>query len=135
PRRRPVRHRRSPDQVRVAMADVTYDPLADELQARASQRAQTWRDSKALKRFRRNPLAIVGLIVVFVFVLTAIFAPVLTTVGRNCLRDLGLSAATQTDYKNPVKPAFWKALFAPPDSCFTIPRAGFGNVPRSAEAS
>src|SRR5690606_13766751 len=99
------------------------------------ERARRGRDAEALKRFRRHPLASVGLIVVFVSVLTAILAPVLTTVGRNCLRDLGLSAATQTDYKNPAKPAFWQAMFAPPDSCFTIPRAGFGNVPRSAESS
>ncbi|HLU82094.1 MAG TPA: ABC transporter permease [Trueperaceae bacterium] len=116
------------------MADLAYDPQ-DDILAGGPQRDATWRDSKALKRFRRNPLAIVGLLVVFLFVLTAVFAPVLTTVGRNCLRDLGLSAATQTDYKNPTKPAFWKAMFAPPETCFTIPRAGFGNVPRSAEAS
>jgi peptide/nickel transport system permease protein len=117
------------------MADATFTPGSADVHDALPRRAQTWRDSKALKRFRRNPLAIVGLIVVFVFVMTAILAPVLTTVGRNCLRDMGLSAATQTDYKNPTKPAFWKAMFAPPDSCFTIPRAGFGNVPRSAEAS
>lgn len=96
---------------------------------------RTWRDSKALKRFRRNPLAIVGLVVVAMFVLVAIFAPVMTNVGRNCLRDLGLSAATQNDYKNPTKAVFWRVMFAPPESCFTIPRVGFGNVPRTAEAS
>jgi len=98
-------------------------------------RRTLWGDAKALKRFRRNPLAIVGLVVVAVFVLVAVFAPVITDVGRNCLRDLGLSAATQYDYKNPTKAVFWQAMFAPPESCFTIPREGFGNVPRSPEAS
>lgn len=116
------------------MVEAAYENQHDEGSVQLVG-ASTWRDSKAIKRFRRNPLAIVGLMVVFVFVMMAILAPVLTTVGRNCIRDLGLSAATQTDYKNPLKPAFWRATFAPPDSCFTIPRVGFGNVPRSAEDS
>ena len=117
------------------MSDATIDPQHELATPAAGRRPSTWRDSKALKRFRRNPLAIVGLVVVFLFVLTAIFAPAMTSVGRNCLRDLGLSAATQTDYKNPLKGVFWQAIFAPPESCFTIPRTGFGNVPRSAEDS
>lgn len=114
------------------MADATYVP---DVGTPVRAEARGWRDSKALKRFRRNPLAVVGLLVVLAFVLTAIFAPVLTNVGRNCLRDLGLSAATQYDYKNPTKAVFWRTMFAPPESCFTIPRVGFSNVPRDAETS
>ena len=117
------------------MADVNYQEEPLEAGEPVTARPTTWRDSKALKRFRRNPLAIVGLLVVVVFVLTAVFAPVITDVGRNCLRDLGLSAATQNDYKNPTKAVFWRTMFAPPDSCFTIPRVGFSNVPRTAEVS
>src|SRR5690606_12939853 len=134
PGRRALRCHRSADQVRV-MADVNYQEEPLEAGEPVTARPTTWRDSKALKRFRRNPLAIVGLLVVVVFVLTAVFAPVITDVGRNCLRDLGLSAATQNDYKNPTKAVFWRTMFTPPNSCFTIPRVGFSNVPATAEAS
>ncbi|HEX7038766.1 MAG TPA: ABC transporter permease [Trueperaceae bacterium] len=93
-----------------------------------------WR-SKAVLRFRRNPLAIVGLLVVLGFVILAVFAPVFTELGRSCLRDLGLSAATQHEYKDPTKPAFWRAIFAPPETCYQIPRQGFGIQPRTAADS
>src|SRR5680860_123637 len=117
------------------MADDTLAP--HELDAGEPTQAVSsgWTEGKAVRRFRRNPLAIVGLLVVLAFVLVAIFAPVITDVGRNCLRDLGLSAATQYDYKDPTKAVFWQAMFAPPESCFTIPRVGFSNVPRTAETS
>lgn len=88
-----------------------------------------------MKRFRRNPLALSGAIIVFTFVLVALFAPVLTDLGRGCLRDLGLSASTQYDYRNPVKPAFWRAIFAAPETCYTIPRVGFSPVPQPAAES
>jgi len=99
------------------------------------QRFKNFFASKAWGRFRRNPLALAGLTVVVAFVLIATFAPVMTQVGRGCLRDLGLSASTQTEYRNPLKPAFWHVIFAPPESCFTIPREGFGIVPRTAADS
>lgn len=99
------------------------------------QRFTNFFASKAWGRFRRNPLALAGLTVVVAFVLIATFAPVMTKVGRGCLRDLGLSASTQTEYRNPLKPAFWHVIFAPPESCFTIPREGFGIVPRTAADS
>jgi peptide/nickel transport system permease protein len=94
-----------------------------------------WWGSKTMKRFRRNPLALTGAIVVLAFVLLAAFAPLITEVGRSCLRDLGLSASTQYDYRNPAKPAFWKALFLAPESCYTTPRQGFSPVPRSPAES
>ncbi len=117
------------------MADTMLQGDVPEAGEPVGPQVSGWRDSKAFKRFRRNPLAISGLLVVIVFVLTAVFAPVITDVGRGCLRDLGLSAATQNDYKNPTKAVFWRAVFAPPESCFTIPRVGFSNVPRDAETS
>jgi peptide/nickel transport system permease protein len=88
-----------------------------------------WWDSKTMKRFRRNPLAIIGAFVVIVFILVAIFAPLLTTLGRSCVRDLGLSAGTVGDVHNPLRPVFWQAMLAPPQSCYTIPRATFSPVP------
>lgn len=94
-----------------------------------------WWRSKTMKRFRRNPLALTGVLVVFSFVLIALFAPLITELGRSCLRDLGLSAATQYDYKNPSKPAFWQAIFAAPEGCYNTPREGFSPVPRSAAES
>ncbi|HNQ98581.1 MAG TPA: ABC transporter permease, partial [Trueperaceae bacterium] len=93
---------------------------------------QPARKGRAWKRFRRNPLAVVGLIMVAAFVLIAVFAPVITELPRSCLRDLELTAANQHDYRNPTKPAFWKAVFAPPKSCFTIARVSFSTQPADA---
>ncbi|MBX3139252.1 MAG: ABC transporter permease [Trueperaceae bacterium] len=93
---------------------------------------QPARKGRAWKRFRRNPLAVVGLIMVAGFVLIATLAPVLTELPRSCLRDLELTAANQHDYRNPVKPVFWKAIFAPPKSCFTIARVSFSTQPADA---
>lgn len=94
-----------------------------------------WWQSKAARRFRRNPLAITGAILVLAFLLMAVFAPVLTELGRNCLRDLGLSAANQYDYRNPTKPVFWRAIVAPPETCYLMPRQGFSPVPAPPQAS
>jgi len=117
----------------MAEAELT-DTVATALTRRSERREGFWR-SKAVLRFRRNPLAIVGLVVVVGFVLLAVFAPLFTELGRSCLRDLGLTASTQYDYRNPAKPTFWRAVFAPPSTCYQIPRQGFGTQPRSAEAS
>jgi peptide/nickel transport system permease protein len=112
------------------------DPTTDtEMTAAASEQEAVgltgWWNSKTVKRFRRNPLALTGAVVVLAFVLLAAFAPLVTEVGRSCLRDLGLSASTQFDYRNPAKAAFWRAHFAAPESCYTTPRQGFSPVPRS----
>ncbi|HRP47109.1 MAG TPA: hypothetical protein PLT07_06130, partial [Trueperaceae bacterium] len=100
--------------------------MVDQLEDTPIQRGKAW------KRFRRNPLAIVGLVMVAVFVLLAIFAPVLTELPRSCLRDLNLSAATQHDYRDPTKAVFWKAIVNPPASCFTIARFSFSTQPADA---
>ncbi|MCA9835334.1 MAG: ABC transporter permease [Trueperaceae bacterium] len=94
-----------------------------------------WWQSKAMRRFRRNPLGIIGFIILLAFVFVAIFAGPLTSsqlinYRNNCVRDLGLSRSTVTDLRNPVKPAFWRIIFAPPGSCFNMPRDGFSEIPK-----
>ncbi len=110
----------------MATTGRTLQPVPTERRMGALRR---WWDSKTMKRFRRNPLAIIGAFVVIVFILVAIFAPLLTTLGRSCVRDLGLSAGTVGDVHNPLRPVFWQAMLAPPQSCYTIPRATFSPVP------
>ncbi|HEX7022811.1 MAG TPA: ABC transporter permease [Trueperaceae bacterium] len=88
-----------------------------------------WWSSKTMKRFRRNPLAITGAVIIFAFILMAIFAPQLTVPGRSCARDLGLSRSTMSDIRNPVKPVFWKAMFATPGSCYIMPRVSYSPIP------
>lgn len=92
-----------------------------------------WR-SKSMKRFRRSPLAITGIVLVVFFVLVAVFAPQLTyyqlnTIRNTCVRDLGLSMDTTYKVLDPLTPVFWRAIVAPPGSCFTIPRASYSSVP------
>jgi peptide/nickel transport system permease protein len=110
--------------------DLTVAPRQDSVGG-----IRGWWRSKTMKRFRRNPLALTGAFVVSAFVLLAVFAPLVTDLGRGCLRDLGLTASTRYDYRNPAKPAFWRAMFAAPESCYTTPRQGFSPVPRSAAES
>ncbi len=73
-------------------------------------------DSRLVKRFRRNTLAVVGLALVLAFALVAIFAPLLATPKGNCLRDL--NATESSSVFNPLGPVFWTAIFAPPESCY-----------------
>ena len=115
------------------MTEAPATPAA--LEAPDHQLDTPARKGKAWKRFRRNPLAIVGLVMLVAFVLLGAFAPVITELPRSCLRDLGLTAATQHDYRNPVKPAFWRAILVPPKSCFTIARVGFSSQPGSAAST
>ncbi len=105
-------------------------------QEREQSALAKWWNSKAMKRFRRNPLAITGALIVLFFVVVAISAPLITTPGRSCLRDLGLSARTVGEVNNPLRPAFWRLMFAQPlpgaplSSCYTIPRTTFSPVPQ-----
>ncbi len=97
-----------------------------------------WYRSKTFKRFRRNPLAIVGSLLLLIFVLVALFAPALTAnqlasirSARPCLRDLGVKRTEViSKLRNPLDPVFWKATFAPPKSCYNIPRDGFSPLPK-----
>ncbi len=102
------------------------------------QRPRTrWWQSKAMKRFWRSPLALVGTAIVTLFLLAAIFAPQLTSsqlinTRNTCVRDLGLSASTVTDIRNPLTSAFWRSVVAPPSSCFNIPRVSYSPIPTPA---
>jgi peptide/nickel transport system permease protein len=73
-------------------------------------------DSRFIKRLKRNTLALIGLALVLVFSLVAIFAPLLATPKGNCLRDLG--GTESSSVFNPLGPVFWKAIFVPPDTCY-----------------
>ncbi|MGL4608582.1 MAG: ABC transporter permease [Trueperaceae bacterium] len=113
------------------MATIATRPSTTAQRNRQNQR---WWNSKAMKRFRRNPLGLVGVIIIIAFAFAGIFAPQLTSpqlinYRNNCVRDLGLSRETVVDIRNPVKPAFWRAIFAPPATCFNMPRQGFSEVP------
>ncbi|SRR5690554_2640339 len=117
------------------MADETRNLAPELIDDTLPDSSKGARRSKAWRRFTRNPLALAGLVLVVAFALTAIFAPVITELPRSCVRDLGLSASNQYDYKNPTKVAFWRAIVAPPQTCFNMTRVGFGTQPRNAEQS
>jgi peptide/nickel transport system permease protein len=113
------------------MASTVSQPLP---KARSASSTKGWWNSKAMKRFRRNPLGIVGSLILIFFVLVAVFAAPLTSTQlvnyrNNCVRDLGLGRETVADVRNPLKLVFWRAVVAPPASCFNIPRANFSEVP------
>jgi peptide/nickel transport system permease protein len=113
-------------------------PVTDDVAPASDEKARVagfWIRHKALMRFRRNPLAIVGLLLVVTFAFVAVFAPVVTPLGRSCIRDLGLTAATADAYKSPGHPAFWRAIFQTPESCNRMPRVGFSPVPRTPAES
>jgi peptide/nickel transport system permease protein len=89
-------------------------------------RSSFWQ-SRPVRRFRRNPLAVTGLIIVLLFVLAAIFAPLLAPPKGNCLRDLNVPE--NSSVYNPVGALFWKAIFAAPPSCYQITRINFSPIP------
>jgi len=89
--------------------------------------------SRAWRRFRRNPLAIVGALIVLFFMLVALFAPALTAdrMSYSCLRDLGLSKQEAVKVlRNPLNLKFWQATLHPPASCYKIPRKGYSPIPK-----
>ena len=94
-----------------------------------------WWQSKSLRRFRRNPLAIIGLLIVAAFVVIAAIAPLITPLGRTCMRDLGLTAATADAHRDIRHPAFWAVMFRAPNSCYMMPRVGFSPIPQTPQAS
>jgi peptide/nickel transport system permease protein len=84
-------------------------------------------ESRPVRRFRRNKLAITGLILALAFTIMAIFAPLFATPKGNCLRDLQVPEGSSV--YNPFGTLFWKAIFVPPQSCFDVHRISFSNVP------
>jgi len=99
-----------------------------------------WWQGKAMRRFRRNPLAITGVALLVFFTLVALFASAMTAPtiaeryrGHTCARDLGLSRDTNeaiAALRNPFGATFWKAIVATPQSCLRIPRVSFSPVPQ-----
>lgn len=81
----------------------------------------------AMRKLRRNPLAIGGLVITLLFALLALFAPLVAKPTGNCLRDLGMT--TQNEVYNPLGAPFWKAVFTPPASCYKIERLSFSQEP------
>ncbi len=81
-------------------------------------RQENFWDSRLMRRFRRNTLALVGLFIVLSFAVLAIFAPLFAPPTGNCIRDLNVPEGSSV--YNPVGPMFWKAIFVPPPSCYLI---------------
>ena len=94
--------------------------------ARAAERESFW-NSRVMRRFRRNRLAVVGLTISLFFVLIAAFAPLLAPPTGNCLRDM--NEPLNSSVYNPFQSVFWKAIFAPPLSCFDVTRVSFKSTP------
>ncbi|MEM7734242.1 MAG: ABC transporter permease [Deinococcota bacterium] len=114
--------------------DTTISNIENEPQA-APTNTKGWYNSKTFKRFRRNPLALVGAIILIFYVVVAAFAPQLTAgrLGRSCIRDLqpnrDARATLEQDLVNPLNPIFWRAVIWSPASCFQVPRQSFVEVP------
>ena len=120
----------------------TSNPPQNQTDIKKSSNVITkWWSSKTMKRFKRNPLAAVGAFLLLTFFLLGLFAPLITTPSRLCMRDLGVTAATAGDVNNPSKLAFWKLVVAAPlpnspyYQCYTMPRKGFSPVPQTAQES
>ncbi|WP_291430407.1 ABC transporter permease [Deinococcus sp.] len=87
---------------------------------------QFW-TSPAMRKMRRNPLAITGLVITLLFGLMALFAPLIAKPSGNCVRDLHITDASQV--YNPLSDAFRRATLAPPKSCYLIERLSFKQQP------
>ncbi|THF84032.1 ABC transporter permease [Deinococcus sp. KSM4-11] len=83
--------------------------------------------SPAMRKLRRNPMAITGLLISVVFALVAVFAPLIAKPAGNCLRDLNLTTANEV--YNPLGSGFWRAIAAPPQSCYKMERVSFAQEP------
>lgn len=83
--------------------------------------------SPAMRKMRRNKLAISGLVITLLFFLMALFAPLLAVPTGDCLRDLNMTSSRQI--YNPLGAPFWKGIFAPPLSCYRMDRLSFAQEP------
>jgi peptide/nickel transport system permease protein len=78
---------------------------------------------------RQNVSAQVGALLVGLFVLVALLAPLLAPPQGNCLRALGLEQGPP-GLGGPVPPgAFLREVLAPPAACLQMPREGFSSQP------
>lgn len=115
------------------MATTVTTPTS--VKARAQRSQKGWWNSKAMKRFRRNPLGMIAVLIILFFIGVAFLAPVLTysqleNYRNRCVRDLGLGRETIGDLRNPIKPVFWRATLLSPTSCYDIPQNGRAQVPK-----
>ena len=100
----------------------TLEPERRELPAiRHVSRAPT-----RLRRFLRHRQGVAGLGLILVFLLAAIFAPLLAPPKDACAQELGLE---ETQSLNPFNSSFWQVMFLPPAICFEIPRSSFADTP------
>jgi len=99
-----------------------------------------WWHGKAMRRFRRNPLAITGVALLVFYFGVALLGPSITAPiiaererGHTCARDLDLPRDAEeaiAALRNPLGLPFWKATLAPPQSCLRIPRVSFSPIPQ-----
>lgn len=101
---------------------------------RPKTRWQEFWSTPAARKLKRNPLTISGFIIMMLFVLMAVFAPLIAKPTGNCLRDLGMTS--QNQIYNPLGAPFWKGIFNPGESCYRMDRLSFAQepTPPSAEA-
>lgn len=90
-------------------------------------RFQLFWTSPAMRKLRRNPLAITGLIITLLFALTAVFAPLIARPSGDCLRDLNMTS--QSQIYNPFGAPFWRGVLSPPMSCYRMERQNFQQEP------
>ncbi|MFC4452455.1 ABC transporter permease [Deinococcus sonorensis] len=83
--------------------------------------------SRPVAKLRRNKLALIGLAMTIIFLLVAVFAPLIARPGGNCLRDLNMTSPNQI--YNPAGAPFWQAIVAPPNSCYQTQRESFSPIP------
>ncbi|MFC6591555.1 hypothetical protein ACFP81_05685 [Deinococcus lacus] len=95
--------------------------------SRPPSRLKEFWNGKAMRKLRRNYLAMLGLLITLLFGLVALFAPLIAKPSGNCLRELGMTEASQI--YNPANPAMWKAIFAPPKVCYSTERISFKQTP------
>ena len=95
-----------------------------------AQRAAKPASRSVLARtFRRNLPARVGAVLIGLYVLVALLAPVLAPPQGNCRRALNL---TETQVV-PGPAAYLRELLAPPAECLQMPRQGFAAQPKPPE--
>lgn len=88
--------------------------------------------SPPIRKLRRNPLAIGGLVIILGFFLLGLFAPLIARPSGDCLRDLNIAAPNEV-----FRPAVAvRAILVPPNSCYKMERLSFAQDPKppSAEA-
>ena len=107
------------------MAAPTTTPVAP-----AAAPARGFWTSPALRKLRRNPLAVTGFVIVLLFGLMALLAPLIAKPTGNCLRDLGMETQGQI-----YQPGFaLKAIFASPPECYKMERVSFAQEPAPASS-